>query len=266
MFNRDQTVRLQRLLGASAFGVATLAATLLVGVPAADAQYYVAGYLGANHTMPATVTIDLPDDVPPITLLEFRDVRFAARPFTSPQYYGLRVGHLFGNERRWGVEFEWVHPKVYAEVDRPVHVTDRLHGSPVETTTRMDAYIQRYAMSHGMNFALVNVVWRKPLAATGGSALSRVALMGRAGAGPMVVHSETTVFGQSHEQYQRAGVGFQLAGGVDVRLAGWLSAVADYKFGHARPTIAFGPPPSATGQMSANVHQIAFGLAWGLSR
>jgi len=71
------------------------------------------------------------------------------------------------------------------------------------------------------------------------------------------------VGGRSREQYQRAGIGFQVAGGVDVRLAGWLSAIADYKFGHARPEIDI---VDGTGQMSANVHQLAFGLAFGLSR
>jgi hypothetical protein len=119
---------------------------------------------------------------------------------------------------------------LYAEVEHAVHVTGRSGGVDVDTTTRMDTFVQHYAMSHGMNFMLVNVVARRPL---GGTA-SRVALTGRAGAGPMLPHAETNVGGRSREQYERAGIGFQLAGGVDVRLAGWLSAIADYKFGHAR--------------------------------
>jgi hypothetical protein len=239
--------------------LATLGLMLLVCVPAADAQWYVAGYLGANHTMPATVSIDQPSLG---TSLEFDDVTFVARPFTSPQYYGLRVGHLFGDERRWGLEFEWFHPKVYAETERAVHVTGRSGGASIDTTTRMDTFVQHYAMSHGMNFALVNVVARRPLGATGTTA-SRLALMGRAGAGPMLPHAETTVGGRSREQYEGAGVGFQLAGGIDVRLAGWLSAIADYKFSHARPEITI---VDGTGRMSANVHQVTFGLAFGLSR
>jgi hypothetical protein len=152
---------------------------------------------------------------------------------------------------------------VYAEIEHAVHVTGRSGGVNVDTTTRMDTFVQHYAMSHGMNFALVNAVVRMPLGDGGGTALSRVAVIGRAGAGPMLPHAETNVGGRSREQYQRAGVGFQLAGGVDVRLAGWLSAIADYKFGHARPQIDI---VDGTGQMSANVHQVAFGLALGLSR
>ena len=247
-------------IGRLSFSSISIAVMLLAGATAASAQWYVAGYLGANHTMPATVSIDQPSLG---TSLEFDDVTFVARPFTSPQYYGVRAGYLFGERRRWGVEVEWLHPKVYAEVEQPVHVTGSVRGLAVDTTTRMDTFVQHYAMSHGMNFALVNLVIRRPLAANSGSALSRVALIGRAGAGPMLPHAETTVGGRSREQYERAGVGLQLAGGVDVRLAGWLSAIADYKFGHARPEIDIA---DGTGQMSANVHQVAFGLAFGLSR
>jgi len=227
----------------------------LISASAADAQWYVAGYLGANHTMPATVSIDQPSLG---TSLHFDDVTFVARPFTSPQYYGLRCGHLFGDERRWGLEFEWLHPKVYAEVERAVYVTGRSVGVTVDTTTRMDTFVQHYAMSHGMNFALVNVVARRAVGAA-----SRLAVIGRAGAGPMLPHAETTVAGRSREQYAGAGLGFQVAGGVDVRLVGWLSAIADYKFAHARPQISI---VDGTGRMSANVHQVAFGLAFGLSR
>jgi len=228
---------------------------MLVSVLPADAQWYVAGYLGANHTMPATVTVDQPSLG---TSLDFADVTFVARPFTSPQYYGLRGGRLFGEQRRWGIEFEWLHPKVYAEVEQAVHVTGRTAGVAIDTTTRMDTFVQHYAMSHGMNFALINLVGRMPLGAG-----ARVALMGRAGAGPMLPHAETTIGGRSREQYERAGVGFQVAGGVDVRLVGKLSAIADYKFGHARPEIDV---VDGTGQMTANVHQMAFGLAIGLWR
>jgi opacity protein-like surface antigen len=235
-------------------------ATMLVSAPAAEAQWYVAGYLGANHTRPAAVSIDQP---PLDTSLQLSDVTFEARPFKSPQYYGVRVGRLFGSRRRFGVEFEWVHPKVYAETSRSVRVTGRLAGVDVDTTAPMDRFVQRYAMSHGMNFALVNLVGRLPIARDSPGFASRVALTGRVGAGPMFPHAESTVGGLAREQYERGGIGFQVAGGVDVQLAGRLSATLDYKFGHARPEITI---VDGTGRTTANVHQIAFGLAFGLAR
>jgi hypothetical protein len=227
---------------------------------AAHAQWYVAGYLGTNHTLSSTVSIDQPALG---TSLEFNDVAFDARPFESPQYYGVRVGRLFGERRRFGVEFEWLHPKVYADTSAAVHVTGRLANTPVDATARMDAIVQRYSMSHGMNFALINGVVRFPLSSEAGRVASRVAITGRAGAGPMVPHGESEIGGQIVEQYEVAGIGYQLAGGVDVRIAGRLSALVDYKFGHARPEITVF---DGTGQTTANVHQLAFGLAFGFTR
>ena len=226
----------------------------------ADAQWYVAGYLGINHTLSSTVSIEQPALG---TSLEFNDVAFEARPFESPQYYGVRVGRLFGESRRFGVEFEWLHPKVYADTSAAVRVAGQLANTPVDTTIRMDTVVQRYSMSHGMNFALINAVMRLPISPDGDSFASRVAITGRAGAGPMVPHGESEIGGQIAEKYEVAGIGYQLAGGVDVRIAGHMSALVDYKFGHASPEITVA---SGTGQTTANVHQLAFGLAFGFTR
>src|SRR4051794_20589487 len=227
---------------------------------AADAQWYVAGYLGTNHTLSSTVSIDQPALG---TSLEFNDVAFEARPFESPQYYGVRVGRLFGERRRFGVEFEWFHPKVYADTSRDVHVAGRYAGATVDTTLPMDTIVQRYSMSHGMNFALVNAVFRMPVSEDPASMASRIALTGRAGAGPMVPHGESEIAGQVVEQYEVAGVGYQLAGGVDVRLYRGLSAIVEYKFGHASPEITIA---GGTGHTTANLHQVAFGVAVGFAR
>jgi opacity protein-like surface antigen len=234
------------------------AAWLLAACPA-NAQWYVAGQLGANHTLPATVSIDQPSRQ---TSLQFDDVHFVAHPFESPQYYSVRGGRLFGDERRWGVEVEWVHPKVYAETSEQVRVSGRIAGAPVDATTRMDTFVQRYSMSHGMNFVLVNVVARVPIARDGGGD-SRLALIARAGAGPMLPHGETEVGGTFVEGYEWAGLGSQFAGGLDVRLVGRLSGTLEYRFSHARPEITIA---NGTGRTTANAHQITFGVAYGLAR
>jgi hypothetical protein len=226
----------------------------------ADAQWYVAGYLGANHTLPAEVVIDQPSRG---TQLQFSNVTFEARPFESPQFYGVRVGRLFGERRRFGVEFEWFHPKVYAETSRSVQVVGQYAGAPVDATQPMDTIVQRYSMSHGMNFALVNAVVRIPVSDDPASVTSRIAFTGRAGAGPLVPHGESEIGGQVAEQYEVAGVGYQVAGGVDVRVYRGLSAIVDYKFGHASPEITVA---GGTGHTTANLHQVAFGLAVGFAR
>jgi hypothetical protein len=239
--------------------LSVLALCVVVCPRAAHAQWYVAGYLGANHTLSAPVTIDQPAAA---TALEFKDVSFEARPFESPQYYGVRGGRLFGAKRRYGVEFEWFHPKVYAKTGEPVHITGRYGGALIDVTAPMDTIVQRYSMSHGMNFILINAVMRMPVTDAGSGLASRIAISGRAGAGPMLPHGESQVGGQSSEQYEVAGVGYQLAAGADLRLVGALSATVEYKFGHASPEITIA---GGTGHTTANLHQIAFGLAFGLS-
>ena len=239
---------------------AAVLALCLAWPHAADAQWYVAGYLGANHTLPADVVIDQPSHS---THVQFNDVTFEARPFESPQYYGVRVGRLFGEQRRFGLEFEWFHPKVYAETSKSVGVVGQYAGSSLDATMPMNTIVQRYSMSHGMNFALVNAVVHMPISADANSVASRLAITGRAGAGPMIPHGESEIGGETAEQYEVAGLGFQVAGGVDVRVYRRLSAILEYKFGHASPeiTIAHG-----TGRTTANLHQVAFGLAVGLAR
>jgi len=237
-----------------------LALCVVVCPRAAHAQWYVAGYLGANHTLPAEVTIDQPVGG---TSLEFENVAFEARPFESPQYYGVRGGRLFGARRRFGVELEWFHPKVYAKTEEPVHITGRYAGAATDVTAPMDTIVQRYSMSHGMNFILINAVMRMPVTDASSGLASRVAIIVRGGAGPMVPHGETQVAGEVAEQYEVAGVGYQLAAGADLRLVGPLSAMVEYKFGHASPEITIA---GGSGHTTANLHQIAFGLALGLAR
>ena len=86
--------------------VVGFAGALIGGAADAQAQWYLAGYLGATHTQAATVSIDRPaDDVS----LEYHDVRFEGRSWKSPQYYGIRFGRTLGATHRFGIEIEWMH-------------------------------------------------------------------------------------------------------------------------------------------------------------
>jgi hypothetical protein len=225
-----------------------------VAVPRhAEAQWFAAGYLGANATRSATVGIDVPGEQ---ISLEYHDVAFEARPFESPQYYGVRVGRMFGAATRFGVEVEWVHLKVYADTTRVYETTGSFGSSLILRTPEMNAIVQRYAMSHGLNFLVVNLVTRYPL----GRAVSLIA---RAGAGPTLPHGETTVLDQQRDRYEYAGLGVHAAAGLDVRLYGRLSLVGEYKFTYARPEIDLA---AGTGRTTTASHHVAFGLAFGLTR
>jgi hypothetical protein len=236
--------------------VLTFLVTIALGLPAsqAEAQWYFAGYLGANATSPADVSID----VPPSNLsLTFRDVEFDAHPFESPQYYGWRVCKLFAAGGRVGVEFEFTHLKVIGLTDATYAVDGTSGAVPLPAGAPMRTIVERYSMTHGLNFLVGNLVVRQPLGS------GRAAFVGRAGGGATIPHTETTVLGGSVDTYESGGFGFHAAAGIDVQLKGRLSFVAEYKFTHASPEISV---TGGTSRTTSASHHVAFGLAFGMSR
>jgi lipid A oxidase len=220
-------------------GFGLVCALLLLASPA-SAQWYAGVYMGANTTRPADVTVK--GDGYNITIPK---VSFEAQPFTSPQYYGWRVGRFFSDTRRIGAEVEFIHLKVI--------------GNP----TQLRPSVQRYQMTHGLNYLVANLVSRVPF---GRSAYGDApfALISRIGAGATLPHAETTIFGAAQEQYEYAGLGAHAAIGIDVRLKGRLSLLSEYKLTYARPTIS--TANNGTGRTTTLSHHVAVGLAFGLSR
>jgi hypothetical protein len=223
----------------------------------AAAQWYSAAYLGANHTPPSDVAVA----VPALNLsLTYQDVQFEAKPFKSPQYYGGRLGRLIGAKRRIGIEIEFIHLKVIGQTSQVYPVTGNF-GSITGVTTQspMSAVVEQYQMTHGLNFILGNVMGRLPLGAENGP----LTLIVRGGAGPTFPHAESRVAGESVNQYEWAGLGVHAAAGLNIRIAGPVSALAEYKITFARPEITVGT--GGTGRMTATTHQFAFGLTFGLA-
>jgi hypothetical protein len=232
---------------------------LLAGTPSpAAAQWYAVGFFGGNHTKPADLRVT--GDAGQLDAT-FHDVRFEARPLQSPQYYGGRVGHLFGAGRRFGIEGEFIHLKIYSLTEDTYDTTGHLGDVDLASIgpLTMNSIVQRYSMTHGLNFVLINAVLRHPLKGEDGP----IAFIGRAGAGPTFAHAETTVLNVSRQQYEWAGAGVHGAAGLDVRMGLKLSAVIEYKITYARPEISI---PNGIGRATALTHQVAAGLAFGLSR
>jgi lipid A oxidase len=206
----------------------------------ASAQWYAGVYLGANTTPPADVTVKGPGYD-----MTFRDVDFEAKSFTSPQYYGWRIGRFLGEDRRLGVELEFIHLKVIA------HPED------------LGPDVTRYQMTHGLNYLVVNLMHRIPVGRTAyGDA--PVSIISRAGAGITLPHAETTIFGQEQEQYEYAGPGAHASIGVNIKLKGRLALMTEYKLTYAKPRIstAF----DGTGQTTTLSHHMAVGFTFGISR
>jgi hypothetical protein len=231
---------------------------LAAGLPArVDAQWYFAAYMGANHNSPADVSFE---DPAVQTAIVFRDVSFQSQPFHFPLYAGGRFGYRFPN-RRFGVEAEWLHMKVIAETNQSTHVTGMLFGAVMDSTFPMNLLIQRYDMTHGLNFLMGNFVVRLPLGT--GTAAHRPSVVFRFGAGPVVSGTDSQAGDIVVQRYEHAGFGSQAAAGLDVPIAGAWSALVEYRFTYANPQISVG---GGHGQTTAIANQIAFGLAVGFSR
>ena len=233
---------------------AMLVALTMVAWPGeAGAQWHFAGYAGVAETLPANVAIDVPAAGLSVT---FHDVHFEGRSFSAPVYYGWRFGRTLGDRRRYGLEFEFIHMKAIAETARTYDITAERSGAPPQGTLRMDALVERYAMTHGLNFLLGNAVVRQRLG-------ERVSFDARFGAGVTLPHAESRILGTTREQYEYGGFGAHVAAGVNVRLVGPVSALAEYKLTYAHPEIDIA---GGTGRTTTVTHHLAFGASVRLSR
>lgn len=188
--------------------------SLLLGtvllVPATASAGWTAGvYLGANWTFPTTLTLQQ-NNGPTTT---WNDVHFHSRPFESPQYYGYRIGWFPSADARVGAEAEFIHQKVYT--------TDGALG-PI---------VRSFAVSHGLNLLLGNVVVRQ-------RTTSRIRLIARFGAGIGIPHGESDVLGQVQQQYEISGFALQAAAGPEFTLSKHARVFADYKLTTIAPNVS----------------------------
>ena len=226
---------------------------LVLSARPASAQWYIAGFMGLNETFPADVRVDRG----PGTSLTFHKVEFEAKPMSAPPYFGGRFGRLFGPDRRFGVEFEFLHTKVIALTNVAYQVSGTANNIAIDQVVPMNTLVERYRMTHGLNFLLGNLVARLPLGD------GRFTFGARGGAGLTRPHGETTIGGVVQEQYEWGGLGAQGAAGLDGRLFGKVSAFGEYKVTYAKPEIALA---GGTGRMTAIGQQFTFGLAIGWAR
>jgi hypothetical protein len=106
-------------------------------------------------------------------------------------------------------------------------------------------------MTHGMNFILVNAVWRER------DDRRRVRWVARAGVGPTLPHAESRVAGREREDHEWGGAVLQFSPGLEVRLMDRLRVTGEYKLMFAQPTVA---AAGGTIAAAARNHNVALGL------
>jgi lipid A oxidase len=203
-----------------------LSALLLIGVIAVPcrAEWQAAAYLGSSHTQNGDIHIRQPALA---SDLLFRDASYRGESFESPQYYGVRGGYFF---EHFGVEAEFIHLKVFANLGRSVQTSGTVAGMGISGSFPMSTLVQRFSVSHGMNLLFINFVARKQFLRAPQERLGRILINGRAGVGGTIPHAETEITSLKDEHYQWGRVVFHLAGGAEIRLWRKLYALGEYKF------------------------------------
>jgi opacity protein-like surface antigen len=213
-------------------------------------------YWGVAATMDSDLHLSQPALSTDVT---FAGVHYDGRSFQSRRYYGLRVAVSPSRRAPIGLEVEFVHLKAYADTGRTVGISGTVHGVPIDERAPLRQVVERYSMSHGVNLVLGNVIARWLVRPDPHDARARVIVVGRAGLGPTVSHTESTIDTQAREQFERSGLVWQLSGGAEWRLWQGLYAAGDYKFTrtHQRGTVFAGEADTVV-----RSHHATFGVSY----
>jgi hypothetical protein len=216
-------------------------------------EVYIAAYAGAARTRPATVIITQSD---PAVRLALRDVPFSGESFRSPIYYGYRAGYYFG--RHFGIEAEFIHMKIHADVSKPVRIEGDIGGITVREQAPMSRYAGQFEVSHGLNIVLVNAVARRTLVGSSEPSRGKLALIIRAGAGPTIPRPEVIVFGAAGGGYEAGPVAVQGAGGLEAVVWRGLRALVEYKYTFTPTSFAI---PNGRASLHVHSHHLVTGFA-----
>ncbi|MDQ6624066.1 MAG: porin family protein [Verrucomicrobiota bacterium] len=167
------------------------------------------------------------------TDLTFHDVSYEGRDFETPPFYGARALWFPSESAHWGFGAEFFHIKLYAQTDETVRVTGERGGLGVDDNERIDNTLQQFSLSHGLNYALADVVYRFFPGTRGPGFPNCLQPYVGLGIGAAIPHVESNVGGLFHEEYQLHGPGVQGLVGVNVDLTRHWGVMFEYKVTYA---------------------------------
>jgi hypothetical protein len=242
---------MRSLVGSRLARSALAAAMFALADPSpAQAEWTFSAYLGGSKTASNTVRIE------PETGDAFKigPINYDTFAFESPVYYGWRLTYFLSSTPWLGVGIEFTHNKAVADVDQLVNIG----GAP---PAPLSDVLGRLELSNGLNFALANVVVRRPVAV--GGLDDRLIAVAFGGLGAAIPHVETRFAGVETFEYQVTGLGWQAGGGIEWRIVGGLSAIADLRVTGGRQELDM-----TTGMLSGafTSAQADFGVGWRFGR
>jgi opacity protein-like surface antigen len=230
----------------------------LLSVGIARGETTIAFYSGKSFTSDSDLTLKQPGNG---THLRFQRAAYEDQSHSSPIYYGLRVTHFLKRKPWLGASIDFFHYKAYALTDRTVHAIGTEHGIPVDRQQRLDDTMQRFSISHGVNYLTLNVLGRLRWKRSGRFPEGRVQPYAGMGGGGLLLHPESVIGGRPFQKYEWNGVGYQLFAGVDYRVTRRWGLFVEYKFNRRNVNVRI---VDGTADMRLNSHHLAFGTSYRL--
>ncbi|MEP7167889.1 MAG: hypothetical protein ABI855_00815 [Bacteroidota bacterium] len=132
---------------------------------------------------------------------------------TLPQY-SYRIGYFFNDKRDMGIEINYDHVKYLVVSNQRVHIKGEIHGTPLDGDTTLSSKFIQYEHTNGANYFMVNLARRFNFLHSRNE-LHWLSAVVRAGAGPVIPRSATSLWGNSRDDtYHVAG----FVAGIDLGL------------------------------------------------
>jgi hypothetical protein len=188
------------------------------------------------------------------------DWDFWNHSLTIPQY-SIRIGRFI--RKNTAIELNFDHAKAILTTNRTARLTGTLAGVAVDSEVLVSDFVQTYKLNNGANFLLVNVVQRFPLLGVPGHTGS-VALLGKAGIGIMIPHTENTVLGQPNQSgFEFGGFGTGLEAALRVHVFRGLYVEGAEKGFYGRYRNLNINQGTASQDIWAYMSIVSMGFAWG---
>jgi lipid A oxidase len=242
--------------GSPASGSSGVAQTGAADAEGARGGWVVAAFTGGAATRASRLSVSQPALGNRLT---FDGVRFDGRSFEPPLYYGLRGGYFLRRRPGIGFEAEFTHLKVFSDPQQIVSATGTRRGRPLDAQIPLGQIVQQYSISHGVNLLLFNVAARRRVGVSGERPAGLAVFTARAGAGPTIPHTESSVEGLRQEQYEWGRPAWQAAGGAEFKLWRGLHALGEYKFTRTRQR---GRVAGGEARSLLRTHHGVFGLSY----
>jgi len=144
------------------------------------------------------------------------DHHLLSQPITIPQF-NCRIGYIFNEEKGWGVELNYDHPKFIVSDGQRVHITGKKDGKPVdEYITFSEANGFYYYLNNGANFFLFNMVKKWKLVGDKHNWV-KLDLYTKLGTGFMTPHVQNSLFGKANNPHFEIN-GWNTGGEATLRL------------------------------------------------